>query len=51
MAKVLSPLPKSSSKVGFGESLKLGQNEGPEVGFPGEVKRKHLLPDLLIDLF
>ena len=37
-------------KVGFGESLKIGQQVGPEEGFSCEVKRKTLLPDLLFDL-
>ena len=32
--------PKSSSKVGFGGMVKVGQKVGPKVGFPVEEKRK-----------
>ena len=32
--------PKSSSKVGFREILKIGQKVGPEVGFPEKEKMK-----------
>ena len=43
--------PKSSSKVGFGGSLEVGQKVGPEVGFYCRDEEENLLSDLLWDLF
>ena len=40
---------KSSSKVGFGGILKVGQKVCLQVGFPVGAKEESLLPDLLFD--
>ena len=42
--------PKSSSKVGFGENLNVGQKVGPEVGFSFLPLQENPLPDLTFDL-